>query len=158
MRRVLRRLGLVTAALLPLPATVALLATDAYAARTVNTATGCYEIVRHDVPPVPPLPLSDGCHMTLVLDTAPRSDVPVAVRTVEATARAGEDFVARDEILVIPAGQVELDVRLEVVPDDREEPEEQFTVVFEVLAADLAERVEAVVTILDGDGGPERSR
>jgi hypothetical protein len=158
MRRVLRRLALVTAAVLPLPVAVGVMATGAYAGRIVNPATGCYEIVRQDVPPIPPLPQSDGCQVTFVLDAAARSDVPVAVRTVEGTAHAGADFVAVDQVLVIPAGALELDVRLAIVPDDREEPAEQFTVVFEVLAADLAERVEAVVTILDGDGGPERSR
>jgi hypothetical protein len=151
MRRVLRRLILVAAALLPLPVTVGLIATDAYAARVVKPATGCYEIA----PPIPPLPL--GCHLGFVLDAPVRSDVPVAVRTADGTARAGEDYVAVDQILVIPAGEVELDVEVAIVSDGTEEREEQFTVAFEVLAADLAERVEAVVTIQDGDG-VERSR
>jgi hypothetical protein len=155
MRRVLRRLALVAAAVLPLPVAFGVMATNAYAAR-LNTATGCYEIARVD-PPVPPLPLAGGCHLTFTLDAAVRYDVPVAVRTVEGTARAGADFVAFDEILVIPAGAVEADFQVEIMPDDLEEPAEQFTVVFEVLAVDLAERGGAAVTILDGAGG-ERSR
>jgi hypothetical protein len=150
-RHVLRRLVLVTAAVLPV--TVFAVATSGYAARPVKPATGCYEFAPLD-PPIPPLPLSD-CQLSLVLNAAVSSDVPVAVRTVDGTARAGEDFVGVDRVMVIPAGAVELGVGIPIVSDGVAEREELFTVVFEVLAPDLAERVAAEVTIRDGG---DRSR
>jgi hypothetical protein len=153
MRRVLGRLALVVAALLPLPVVIGVTATNAYAGRIVKDGTGCFEF---GVPglPVPPVPLgSSPCQITLVLDALARVDVRVAVRTVDGTAVAGEDYVTIDAIVTIPAGGREADVRLEIVADEVEERDESFTVTFEVLDPGLAERIDTEVTILDG--GPE---
>jgi len=147
MRRVCRRLALGAVVLLPLPVLVGVMAPNSYA------ATGCYE---RPLPAPPPDPLGDVCVVTVALGAEVRYDVRVAVRTVEGTARAGEDFVAVDEILILPAGESGLAVRVAIVPDGDVEPEEQFSVLFELSAPDLEERVETAVTILDGEPEPPR--
>jgi hypothetical protein len=152
----LGRLALVVAALLPLPVVIGVTATNAYAGRIVKDGTGCFEL---GVPglPVPPVPTAGfPCQVSLVLDRAVRVDVPVVVRTVDGTAVAGEDYVAVGEIIVIPAGEREATVGLAILADEREEPDEVFTVIFEVLDPDLAERIDEEITILDGNGVPER--
>src|SRR6185436_3268564 len=154
MRRVLYRLGVVRALVLPLPVVVGLVATNAYAMSIGDDGTGCYELGA----PVPgPTPGPHGCVLTVRLDGAHRTEVRVHVQTVDGTAFAREDYLPLDEMLTIPAGELTASVRLEIVPDDRPEPDERFTVLFEVFGEDLSERAAAEVTILDG-GPPERLR
>jgi len=89
---------------------------------------------------------------TVTLSTASPLPAGVHVSTVAATATPGEDYVARSEVVVMPAGVVTHDFTVTLLDDLRPEPDEIFLVA-------LTAPVNAVVltgiasgTIVDDDG------
>lgn len=83
-------------------------------------------------------------------------EVSFRVRTVDGSARAGEDYEAVDRVVTIPAGEARsATIAVRTVPDDVQEQEESFSVeVSEVDGARAGEST-ATLTIADDDTPPE---
>ena len=83
-----------------------------------------------------------------------RSGLPVAVsyRTSDGTAKAGEDYGKAVGSLTIAAGQTRATIRVEVIHDTREEPDETFRVLLSAAQGEAA----ATGTIIDDDEALER--
>jgi len=93
-----------------------------------------------DEPPIRPLPAisvagarivegdigNDSLSIPIVLDRPSDTDASVQFRTLDHTARAGEDYVATSGTVVIPAGATSADVVVPIVGDALGEPNEAF--------------------------------
>jgi hypothetical protein len=87
--------------------------------------------------------------------TAPNAmPVTVTYATTNGTALAGEDYVAASGILTIPPGALTAPIRVTILADGKDEPDETFSV--ELSAATEADLTDshAVATIVDGDPAP----
>ena len=83
-----------------------------------------------------------------------RSGVPVAVRyrTSDGTAQAGEDYASTVGSLTFAVGQTSATIRVKVVHDTRDEPDETFRVLLSAAQGETA----ATGTIVDDDEAVER--
>ena len=78
--------------------------------------------------------------------------VTVDYETADGTALAGSDYTARSRTLTFPAGQQIRRIRVPIIDDDIDEPDEEFTVrLTGATNAALPDSSEASVTILDND-------
>ncbi len=129
-----------------------------------KTATG--SIQDNDEPPVAKVAnapdVTEGNATTRALFTVSLSkksgrDARVAFATRDGTAKAGEDYVARNGVLRIPAGDVSGSVPVDVVGDTKKETTESFTLVISRHdeTAVLGTPTEGSAKILDDDpAGP----
>jgi hypothetical protein len=78
-------------------------------------------------------------------------DVSVSLATTNASATAGQDYVARFGRLTIPAGQTAVTVPVTLLDDQADEPAETFELRLSAPAAATLRRVAATGTILDND-------
>ena len=94
---------------------------------------------------------------TVSLSKKSGRDARVAFATRDGTAKAGEDYVARNGVLRIPAGDVSGSVPVDVVGDTKKETTESFTLVISRHdeTAVLGTPTEGSAKILDDDpAGP----
>ncbi len=99
-----------------------------------------------------------GAWLTFRRDGATDADLVVRYTSSAGLARAGEDFVALPNAVVIPAGQHRVQVRLSAIDDALSEGDETVTVVLadDGDAYDLGAPSSTTVTIADDDGGGVR--
>ncbi|MEL7296350.1 MAG: Calx-beta domain-containing protein, partial [Pseudomonadota bacterium] len=91
--------------------------------------------------------------MPISLDAASPEDVIVSYATEDVTASAGEDYVAANASIVIPAGDTSATITLEVLGDTIPEPVEALLVTLtEVDGAAMLDQNLALATIIDDDG------
>ena len=90
--------------------------------------------------------------LTLIKRT--KEDIEFGVRTIEATAKAGEDFVAIDESIHMRYDEYEKTIRVKIIDDEGWEPDEDFYV--EIYNISTQKRMpgddtSCTITILDED-------
>ncbi len=79
-------------------------------------------------------------------------EVTIDYETVDGTALAGSDYTARSRTLTYPAGQQIRRIRVPIIDDDIDEPDEEFAVHLTGAAnVTLPDQSEVTVTILDDD-------
>ena len=88
------------------------------------------------------------------LDRASGRDVSVAYATADATAIAGADYTAVQDILRIPAGEIAATVTVPLLDDAPHEPDETFMLALTQATNAVLARSEATGTIADDDPEP----
>lgn len=95
---------------------------------------------------------SSNLPVTVVADAASTSDATVRVTTTDGTATAGEDYLARDLVVTLPAGATSVTVDVPVLGDLTQEGDETFDVsLSEPDGAVLGTTTTATATIIDDD-------
>jgi hypothetical protein len=110
---------------------------------SINTGPVCWE---------QPNPM-DPCHVRITLSHQVGVPVTVTLDTMDGTATAPDDYLPLSGVRVtVPAGDVALDVPLQVVDDGVPEPDEWFLTTISATSVGSIGTGRAVVTI--GDGAP----
>lgn len=92
--------------------------------------------------------------VTVTIEKKINEDVSFWVRTVDGTAKAPQDYDAKNELITMKAHEGTRDIQIAIVDDDQWEPDKDFKVQLrEELSSELLEGAdtECVVTILDED-------
>lgn len=83
------------------------------------------------------------------------SDVKVFYKTVEGSAKAGDDYVHVEDTLVFKHGETSKTVTVEIVEDDTYEKAETFTILFEIedkAGVEYGEHRQCIITIAGTEG------
>jgi len=90
--------------------------------------------------------------LDLRLNKASENTVTVILQTKDNTATAGEDYTAvNSEVIEFTPGDVQENLRLEIIGDDIFEEDESFSVVISQLSGATANQQEAAIEILNDD-------
>ncbi len=90
--------------------------------------------------------------VTLTLNASPPEPVTVEWSTLDGTAMAGEDYIARTEVTtVFQQGETERTEEVMLVPDDLYEEEKEFSIVMSGVKNATLERTTCIVTIQNDD-------
>lgn len=90
----------------------------------------------------------------LTLSSPTFEDVNVTCTTVDGTAKAGQDYVAKTTVITIPAGITSMPVGVQVLGDTLDEDNEKFSLVLSNPAAASIDRGTGYCTIVDDDPKP----
>lgn len=91
-------------------------------------------------------------YVTLKLSGAVKEDVVVVVHTEDGTAKSPDDYRGFDSVEVrIPAGEVSVEVPLEIMDDEEKEPDEYFMVIIDEAKGATIGDGKAEVVIKDGE-------
>jgi Tol biopolymer transport system component len=92
------------------------------------------------------------------LDQAAANDIALDVSTVDGDAVANRDYRLRSDTLLIPAGDTDAQVVIDVIPDQFIEADESFELLLDSSSTDVASITDRVTaTIVDNDIGKSQS-